>query len=255
MKKETNTNNPVINLNPTQNLPQNFLPPRNEYGGSYINDEKQEDDYPNNQNKMKIKRERFNESLGFKRLLDISTMDPDKVILILLKESVLFDKLTKEKLTGDKIILILRIVKNVCSTAYTSNVGLILSMLCHQEFVDQLKDYVSQINQQNFNDKQTNKYLWSDVNQFWNNLAIFCETLFRLKPNEACSVLPKLLIASVMTISMFYVFHKEEIKEDVRKRFEDLQMKLILSIQERENMEVVRESEDVETFEPPDDFR
>lgn len=186
---------------------------------------------------------------------DMSTMEGDKVMLILLKEENSFDKLIKEKLSGDKIVLILRIVKNICETVFTENTGLVLSMLCEHDFIDQLTNYIKEIIYQENDDKKRNGLLWSDVNQFWDNLAIFFENLLKLKPNEACTILPKILKATIRVIKTFDECHEDEIYEDIQQKFEDLQTNLSLTINEREKKKVVQQNTVAEVLEPPDNFR
>lgn len=242
------------------------LPPKENYGGSYSqqnvisfeNSDRKHIDRTKNRgdhNQRNQGNRRQLRDIGFKKLEEIYVKDSDEIICILEKQELGFDKMLQNEMTPDKIILIMRLVKKLCGSAFKENTGKILALLCCKQFLDQLKSYIQDINIQDSHDKYKNKYFWNDPEQFWESILIFFETLINVRPNTACDCLPKLIKVTVNTIQMF----EQPVSEKIKEKMEDIQTKLIMCQEEREKKTVQEEKmktgviEDVR--EPPDNFR
>lgn len=189
--------------------------------------------------------------IGFKKLQEIKEMDSDKIICLLEKEENDFDKLLKEQLSPDKIVFIMHIIKKICESAFTESTGKILAVVCNEEFLIQLKQYMQDINVQDEQDKAINKFFWNDANLFWKSVLIFFETLLKILPNLACDVLPKMIQVLVVTIRDF----TENIEESIEERLKEIQFKLKVCQEEREREKIHNKNKQLLDMEPPNDFR
>lgn len=237
------------------NVTQNIPPLVENYGGSYHHN----DGHRGNSSQTRPDRQRarnyYQRDISFKKLEEIHNMEPDQIICTLEKQEVGFDKMIQEKLSSDKIVLIMRVIKKLCVSAFVANTTKILASLCCPEFLNQLKSYLQDINLQDKHEKFSNKYFWSDTNQFWETLTVFYETVLKVRPNMACDSLPKLLKVTITTIRDF----TDNVQENVKEKLEDIQVKLMMCQEERERKKVVEQRQRNGTAdeypEPPDDFR
>lgn len=229
------------------------MPPRENYGGTYQNNSNKREEYEKRDNRPRFNRK--DRDIGFKRLEEIYEQNPDQIILTLEKQENGFDKMIQNDMTPDKLVLVMRLVKKLCESAYKENTGKILAMLCCAEFLNRLKSYVQDINLQDANDKYKNTYFWKDTEQFWDSVLVFYETLINVRPNMACDSLPKLVRATVCTIRDF----EENVSEEIKTKLEEIQAKLIICQEEREKKKIVEEKMKIglidEYPDPPDNFR
>ncbi|GLV42804.1 uncharacterized protein CBL_03544 [Carabus blaptoides fortunei] len=235
-----------------------MIPPRQEYGGNYGADRGQ---YSGNRagnsrgNRGGPRQPRGDRShMGFQKLEKLNEMEPDQLVVVLANEDVGLEKLFKTDLTPDYIVLILRVISKLCESTFQENKGSLLVKICQRDFIDKLIKYLSELVVQEPYEKQRNKFYWQDQDRFWNDLLILFETVLLVVPNTACEVLPKLVKHTCISVGNMEKHQHVIISDTVKTKLEELQVKVMMCVEEREKKKVVRHEQE-DDREAPNNFR
>lgn len=208
---------------------------------------------PNNFNKkqnrpFEVKRFQF----GFKKLEELASKEPDAIIISLASERIGFEHLLEGKLSGDYIVLVLKVLSKMCDSNFNENKALILAMATKVSFIDNLINYLLQLMMQDEQEKRRNLHFWRNVDEFFSNFTKYCQTIIEKVPNIACEGLPKLLKAVNIMTPTFEIQHDVVIPEKIKQSFEDIQHKLDLIVENYNTKKTSNKAPEEE--EPPDDF-
>lgn len=207
---------------------------------------------PNNFNKNRnptFQQKRF--QLGFKRLEELVDMEPDAVIISLANEKINFEDLLSERLSDDYLVLILKVLSKMCNSSFNENKAFILSIAAKVSFIDSLLTYLLQLVIQDERDKKRNSYFWRDIDDFFNNVVKYCQTIIDMVPSIAYERLPKLVKALNTIIPAFEMQYNVVIPEKIKQTIKDIEHKLNLIIKNYTKKVSIESKEEEE---PPEDF-
>lgn len=233
------------------------LPPRQEYGGNYggARDQHGQGRPGTSRGRGGPRQPRGDRShMGFQKLEKLSEMEADQLVVVLANEDVGLEKLLKTDLTPDYIVLILRVVSKLCESTFQENKGSLLVKICQKDFIDKLMKYLSELVVQESYEKQRNKFFWSEQDRFWNDLLTLFETVLLIIPNTACEVLPKLVKHTCISVSNIEQHQHVIVSDAVKKKLEELQVKVIMCVDEREKKKETRHEQE-DDREAPNNFR
>lgn len=197
--------------------------------------------------------------MAFKRLEALCKKEPEEVIVELANDRNGFFTKIEDTLSGDYIVLIVRVLEKMCSSAFNSNKTMVIIKVAKESFMEQLKKFVLEVPLHNAIDKNRNKYFWDNIDQFWRDLYVLCNTILELIPTTAIEVLPKMVTAVQMTVINIQNLHHVNISDGIKENYETLQEKIIITTEEIEKKAQVQErtrivSNDEEML-PPNNFR
>lgn len=176
--------------------------------------------------------------LGFKCLNKLTQMDPEKILIELANVRNGFVLKLEEDLSGDYLVLIIKVLAKMCSSAFNANKATIIGMVAKENFLTKVRRYVMELAVHELRDKKRNRLFWENMDQFWNDLHAVCSAIIDLIPSTAVIVLPKLLNAIKLTTENFKTQHSIQVSNEIVKRFEVLQEKLSLHIADIEKKQV-----------------
>lgn len=197
--------------------------------------------------------------MAFKHLEALCKKEPEEVIVELANDRNGFFRRIEDNLSGDYIVLIVRVLEKMCSSAFNSNKTLVITEVAKESFMEQLKKFVLEVPLHNVIDKKRNKFFWYNIDQFWRDLHILCNTILELIPTTAIEVLPKLVTAVQMAVISIEKLHNVQISDDIKQNYEILQEKILITTEEIEKKVHVQEHKRVVSNEeemlPPNNFR
>lgn len=190
-------------------------------------------------------------NLGFKKLEELSTQDPETIIFTLIDPKKGFDSLLDTNLSNDYIVLIIRVLKVVCQSPLMQNKASILRLISKDNFITHLTRFMMELCVQQERDRCRSRHYWNNENAFWENLLVLCEVLLATVPVRATEVLPKVLVTAVSFLPQ--IKHQNFNYHNVLEELKVLDEKLKLVLEENERKR--HAPKDVQEEEPPNDFK
>nr|XP_022912880.1 NFX1-type zinc finger-containing protein 1-like isoform X1 [Onthophagus taurus] len=239
-------------FNDDQNLPsgnRGKRGPRGRYDRRNDGGDGQRRENENSEGKRPFKR-KF--PLGFKKLEEVLAGEIPENVLTFLNENFdgLLLLLQEPDLSPDYISLILRSVVKIAESYFEPLKVKILHEVIEDNFIKQLINFLTQLHLAEERDKRRAKYFWSNPNEFFSHLNIFCETVIKMIPSEGKAVLPKLIKAAIFVIPYL------NLSADILEQYEELQIFVLNEIEKfhkkHEKLIVKKDQNDPE---PPEDFR
>lgn len=176
---------------------------------------------------------------SFNRLEELTKKEPEEIVMELANDRNGFANKLEEDLTGDYIVLIIRVLAKMCSSAFNANKATIMMMASRDKFMKNLLQFVMQCVLHDQRDKYRNKYFWNDMDRFWYELHEVCSAMIDLIPTTAITVLPKLITAVGLSLRNLEAQHNLNIRDELKLQYEVLEEKLCLCIDEMEKKEVI----------------
>lgn len=117
--------------------------------------------------------------IGFKRLLDISMLQPPILNLEVSHRPGFWNLLDEKELKGDFIVLIVKILASVYKCLAAGENSKIVKMLRtrfqNSNFLFNLKMYLNELPSVKIVEKRMNSHLWDDAESFFQNVICLCE--------------------------------------------------------------------------------
>lgn len=236
---------------------QNFQRGNRERFGSRESINRDEDAAENVHNNRGARKERNPFGVGFKFIESLCEKDPEQ-ILIEVSTNKGFSLRLEQELPYDYIVILLKLLSKMCSSAFNEFKIEVITLFCKDKFIDQLTKYIATLPIQNERDKRRNTYFWNNPHEYWNNLYVMCSSAIELIPSTAIEVIPKVIKSSIFSIQNFEATSSNaKVSDEIKDKFEKLQVKLCLCIEEieKKKVEVRRHRDEVVEMEPPNDFR
>ncbi|KAK4872846.1 hypothetical protein RN001_014875 [Aquatica leii] len=193
---------------------------------------------------------------SFKMLEKLSEKEPIAIVLEITGQENGFRQLLDSELSDDRIVLIVKVLAQVCLSETVTSKATIMIMASKDAFHSSLQRFVFSLIVQTLEDRNRSSYFWKDPKAFFSNSAVVFRTLIDSVPSRACEVLPKTLKAFTVT---FASIQGAVIDEEILNAFDTL--KNMLELCKLEKPKKVEESKsknevyDDSNVEPPDDFR
>lgn len=174
--------------------------------------------------------------IGFKRLFDISLLEPPGLILEVAHRPGFWNLLDEEELKGDFIVLIVRILSNVYNSLEPCEKSKIVTMLRtrfeNSNFLVNLKKYISGLPSVRITEKRFNTQLWDDVETFFIQLSKLCEGIIHFGGNSVEFMTYLYDLIEVAEISCIGVCdeHTETVREDFFVKMAELRSRLSLEM-------------------------
>lgn len=203
------------------------------------------------------RRERNPFGVGFKFIEGLCEKDPEEILMTVSTNKGFSIRLEQE-LPYDFIVILLKLLSKMCGSAFNELKIEVITLFCKEKFIDQLTKYIATLPVQNDKDKRRNNHFWNNPDEFWNNLYVMCSSVIELIPSTAIEVIPKVVQCSILSIQNFTAMSSNvKVSDEIKDKFEKLQVKLCLCIEEIEKKKVEVRSKHVEVveMEPPNDFR
>lgn len=161
--------------------------------------------------------------IGFKKLLDISLMEPDKMTLEVSYRPGFWTLFDQSDLKGDFIVLIVKILDSILKTIKFDEGNSKMrkqleTRFLHSNFLDKLTVFLSTLPKVKIVEKRLNIHLWNDVEAFFFGVVSLCEGLthFCAKENTYIKMkideLLKVLVINALGVSEK---HFEKISEEL----------------------------------------
>lgn len=214
------------------------------------------------QNSESVGRKRFhhrtkNSVMAFEHLQALCEKEPEEIIVELANDCSGFFKRIEDNLSGDYIVLIVRVLEKMSYSAFNSNKTVVITKIAKESFMEQLQTFLMQVSLHNAIDKKHNTFFWGNIDQFWRDLHMICNTILELIPTTAIEVLPKLITAVQLTITNIQTVHHVQISDDIKRLYEKLQEQIRITIEEIEKKAQERKCVvlNEEEIPPPNNFR
>ncbi|KAK5640473.1 hypothetical protein RI129_011284 [Pyrocoelia pectoralis] len=209
------------------------------------------------QESRQSKRKKFEDEkvLRFRKLEEVSNMEPQEIIIELVCNRNGFKELLDSRnLTDDTLVLIVRVLRIVCLVPLRTNKMAMISLALNENFNKMLQNFILQMMFASERDKRNSSYFWKDVQGFFGNAHVVLQSIFETTPTKACEVIFKTIEVCNHTIKV--LLDQDLISRDVKELFEKLYEKLKMYTAEIEIKKARQHSrDDYLEGEPPDDFR
>ncbi|XP_049872952.1 NFX1-type zinc finger-containing protein 1-like [Pectinophora gossypiella] len=125
--------------------------------------------------------------IGFKRLLDLSLLQPP-ILTLEIAHRPGFWNLLDSQLKGDFIVLIVKILANIYKSLEPGEKSKIVTMLKSRfetsNFLEVLKEYLIGLPSVRVVEKRINSHLWDDAQAFYSNILDLCEGILNFGGNS-----------------------------------------------------------------------
>ncbi|EFA00122.1 NFX1-type zinc finger-containing protein 1 [Tribolium castaneum] len=197
---------------------------------------------------------RQTKSMGFKFLEDLSNNDPEKIILVLMKEREGLLRLLEREVSNDVIVLLISILRKVCFSSFDETKYSVLQSTLNEKFTNKIKTFIACLPTQDKFQRRTNSFFWKNPVEFWMNLTDICQDLLNTTPTFACKNLPVVLNAIKIYAPIIEAEQQIEVSDEVKRKVEKM-LQVMQTLKESEEKEKSKQDEAATTNEPPDDFR
>ena len=188
--------------------------------------------------------------LGYRQLEKLAGEEPSEIVSVLANSRVGFEKLVKQALRPDWLILIVRILSKLCKADFEENKAAVLSCACVHEFLDQLSKHIAVI------PLEVNKGRKDNVGSFLDDLMTFLETVINLLPSKAVEGFENVFMMTDVLIKFYEgQEHRFPNFDEVKKDFENVRAQYKLCVEEQERKDISQNTNAVAVELPPDDFR
>lgn len=170
--------------------------------------------------------------IGFKRLLDISMLQPPLLTLEVAHRPG-FWNLFDSELKGDFIVLIVKVLANIYKTLEPGEKSRIANLLKTKfeksSFLDILKEFLTDLPQVKIVEKRMNSQLWDDAESFYVNVVSLCEGIVDFGENtpEFLNVIYDLLEVTETSAVGVREEHSETFSNDLFVRIHQSQSKIL----------------------------
>lgn len=168
--------------------------------------------------------------IGFKRLHDISLLQPPILNLEVAHRPGFWNLFDEKELKGDYIVLIVKILANIYKTLEPGENSKLVKMLKtrfqNSNFLVHLKNYLDELPSVRISEKKLNFHLWDDPESFFVHLTNLCEGLlyFDSKNEEFIKeILDLLEITEVSAIGVCEE-HTERFSDNLFLKIETLKL-------------------------------
>lgn len=204
------------------------------------------------------RKERCSMPVGFKFIEGLCEKDPEEIMMAVSTNKGFSLRLDQD-MPYDYIVILLKLLSKVCFSTFIECKIEVMTLFCKKTFIDQLIKYIATLPIQNDRDKQGNRHFWQKPDEFWNSLYAMCSSIIELMPSMAIEVIPKVIQSIILSIQNFETMKSDtKVNDEIKEKFEKLQEKLVLCIEEIEKKKVVEvrnDHSDVVEVEPLDNFR
>ncbi|XP_060534908.1 NFX1-type zinc finger-containing protein 1-like isoform X2 [Cylas formicarius] len=182
--------------------------------------------------------------------------DLEEVIMDLSKDKDGFFELLCGDVSDDTVVLIVKLLRKVCSCSFRNVVVDVVGTTLKSKFVDRLLLYMIQIINQDAHAKRFNQLFWQNPNELWDNLIHVAKAALDIMPSVSCACVEK--IAQTMNMCFPSLESHAPVSDDVKTNAADLLAHVKHVIQEMEVKKSApekrsRHGDDNEP--PPDHFR
>ncbi|CAH0585889.1 unnamed protein product [Chrysodeixis includens] len=182
--------------------------------------------------------------IGFKRLLDISTLNPPILNLEVSHRPGFWNLLDEEELKGDFIVLIVRILANVYKTLEPGENSKIVKLLRtrfqNSNFLVNIKNYLDELPSVRIVEKRLNSQLWDDAEAFYVNILSLCEGIMNFESDNVEFIKEVLDLLELTEVSAIGVReeHTERFSNDLFVKIEDLKSRAMRLLKDEDFTEV-----------------
>ncbi|KAJ8731576.1 hypothetical protein PYW07_004740 [Mythimna separata] len=169
--------------------------------------------------------------IGFKRLLDISTLQPPILNLEVSHRPGFWNLLDEDELKGDFIVLIVRILANVYKTLEPGENSKIVKLLRtrfqNSNFMVIIKNFLDELPSVRIVEKRLNSQLWDDAEGFFVSILNLCEGIINFERDNLEFMKEILDLLEITEVSAFGVReeHTERFSNELFVRIEQLKTK------------------------------
>ena len=169
--------------------------------------------------------------IGFKRLLDISTLQPPILNLEVAHRPGFWNLLDEDELKGDFIVLIVRILANVYKTLEPGEnskiVKLLRSRFQNSKFLVNIKNFLDELPSVRIVEKRLNSQLWDDAEGFFVSILNLCEGIINFERDNLEFMKEILDLLEITEVSAFGVReeHTERFSNELFVKIEQLKNK------------------------------
>ncbi|XP_049816896.1 NFX1-type zinc finger-containing protein 1-like [Schistocerca nitens] len=159
--------------------------------------------------------------IGYRRLLEFVDGDPEEAVVVLANKHSGFYELLKDNLKPDWLVLVVKLLANICKTNLSDKKVAVLSETCSLGFHEQLSFYLSSLSpKQNESDKL-------HLRTFIYNLIKLYATVVELIPNTGCELAMLATIDAAIKASAQYL--GASYTDDIFNNLVDLKNQIKLS--------------------------
>nr|CAD7200153.1 unnamed protein product [Timema douglasi] len=189
---------------------------------------------------------RFRAPLGHFRLEEMAKLDPNEIVEIVANKHSGFMELLggDTSLRPDMVALVVKILARLSLAPFHEIKTNMMALSCRQEFLDQLKTFLSDL-------PTGDRHHQSTENAIFEDLFTFYKCVLEMLPNTACDVFRSLFLCTDMSIKGVEMYQEVNIKVDLKNTFNALQECLKDTIREKD----MKKETHVEYPEPPNNFR
>lgn len=169
--------------------------------------------------------------IGFKRLLDISTLQPPILNLEVSHRPGFWNLLDENELKGDFIVLIVRILASVYKTLEPGENSKIVKLLRtrfqNSNFLVNIKNFLDELPSVRIIEKRLNSQLWDDAERFYMNILNLCEGIINFERDNLEFMKEILDLLEITEVSAFGVReeHTERFSNELFLRIDQLKTK------------------------------
>ncbi|KAJ9594038.1 hypothetical protein L9F63_014515, partial [Diploptera punctata] len=189
--------------------------------------------------------------MGYTELERLSNEDdPYGVIEVLANRTYGFEKLLKQELKPDVVILVIKLLSKLCNVEFAELKIKLLSSACNFNFLDQLSRHIAVI------PLEQNKRRKANIGSFFEDLLSFLETVINLLPSKAAEeTFEKIIMMVEMTMKVNEQQKSVTISEEIKKKFDKMSNQYKICVEEQ-NKKKNALNVDVKNIDiAPDDFR
>nr|CAD7604192.1 unnamed protein product [Timema genevievae] len=189
---------------------------------------------------------RFRAPLSHFRLEELAKLDPNEIVEIIAnKHSGFMELLSGDTaLRPDMMALVMKILAKLSVAPFHEIKTNMMALACRQEFLDQLRTFVSELPTGNRQHQSTENVIFED-------LFTFYKCVLEMLPNTACDVFRSVFLYTDMSLKGVEMYQKVKINVDLKNTFNALQDYLKEIIQEKD----LKKETHLEYPEPPNNFR
>lgn len=176
--------------------------------------------------------------IGFKRLLDISTLQPPILNLEVSHRPGFWNLLDENELKGDFIVLIVKILANVYKTLEPGENSKIVKLLRtrfqNSNFLVNIKNYLDELPSVRIIEKRLNSQLWDDAEAFYVNILDLCEGIINFDRDNMEFMKEILDLLEITEVSAIGVReeHTERFSNDLFVKIDHLKTKAMILLKD-----------------------
>ncbi|XP_063233033.1 NFX1-type zinc finger-containing protein 1-like isoform X1 [Bacillus rossius redtenbacheri] len=189
----------------------------------------------------------FKQMLGFRRLEDLASKEPEDILVTLANSQSGFGDLLAGDLRPDLMILVVKVLAKACMASFLEVKVTVLGNACNRCFVDQLTKHVGTI------PTDESKKRKAILSEFLDDLFTFCHTALSLLPVNASDVFPQLFFTIEGALKGVERYQGISMQDKI-KQFDELQTLCVKAKKESEK-KVSKAGEIMQYQEPPNNYR